>query len=154
MRYKAGYRPTEVLDLHTLEFAPLTEAVLAKMDKQRYVSPYLEAKLEELDLGAASELTAADVEGIAQLDQQTRKEISDYVHVQNIHSEEGRAQKVQREQAGSIFGAQMPGITPLDVFITQPNLLGEWPFKLGGGFHKHQVRFLSLHFFINDPLMQ
>lgn len=127
MRYKAAYRPTEVLDLHNFQFVPLTKEILGTMDRKRYVSPSLE---EKMLAGATSEVD---------------EYLDDYVKAQeNPSSEEGEALREKRGKAQWVFDAKMPGAMSLDEVEGQSDELGNWPFKLGDrGFYRHRVRLLS-----------
>ena len=143
MRYKAAYSPTEVLDLHNLQFTPLTKEILGKLDTKRYVSPSLEEKLRIAD-GAAT--NKVDKNGIledyvkAQQRQGTDSEDSE-----EEEEDDGKEEKRKRERAQWVFDANMPGAMALDEIEERSDELGDWPFRLGDrGFFRHKVHSCSL----------
>ena len=136
MRYKAAYCPTEVLDLHNLQFTPLTKEILGKMDTKRYVSPSLEEKLRIAGGAATNEV---DKNGI----------LEDYVKAQQRQGEDSEEddnneneEKRKREKAQWVFDANMPGAMALDEIEERSDELGDWPFRLGDrGFFRHKVHY-------------
>ena len=140
----------------------MTPNILDKMDRQRYVSPSLEAQLrdssdtharpatetheDKVSTTATTALSESDelpLE-IAQPDVHTKEKeeeepLLSYLQFQDLTSPHGQTLKSRRENAENVFDAHMPGCLPLSKTVQMGRLLENWPIKIGDAIFRPKV---------------